>query len=71
GERAALVAVHDLEVARAYADRLIIMKDGCIHADGDPEPLLKSPHIPAVFGIERRAGSWRPAKRRADPQSSP
>lgn len=58
--KAVLLAVHDLEVARAFADRILIMQDGRIAADGDPRPLLEGPHMPAIFGIEWRGGAWRP-----------
>lgn len=71
--QAALVAVHDLEAARAFADRLIIMADGRIAADGNPADLLSGPHMADIFGIERSDdGGWRPvAVRRAGPRSSP
>ncbi len=58
--QAVLMAVHDFELARGYADRLIVMERGKIVADGDPEALLGGPVIPAVFGIERADGRWRP-----------
>ena len=58
--RALLVAMHDLELARVYADRLIIMQDGAVAADGDPAELLDGPHVREVFGIERSGGAWRP-----------
>lgn len=61
GEHAVLLAVHDLELARSNGDRLIIMEHGRIAADGDPRALLDGPHIPAIFGIERREGGWRPS----------
>jgi iron complex transport system ATP-binding protein len=57
--RALLVAMHDLELARHYADRLIIMNEGAAVADGEPEALLAGPHIPRVFGVERTEGRWR------------
>ena len=57
---ALLVAMHDLELARIYADRLIIMQDGAIAADGESAELLDGPHIPAIFGIEKKDGAWRP-----------
>jgi iron complex transport system ATP-binding protein len=57
---ALLVAMHDLELARLYADRLIIMNEGAAVADGDPERLLAGPDIPLVFGVERSEGRWRP-----------
>ena len=60
GDQALLVAVHDLELARHYADRLIIMERGAIAADGDPAELLAGPDLPRVFGIERREDRWMP-----------
>ncbi|HEY9554319.1 ABC transporter ATP-binding protein [Allosphingosinicella sp.] len=60
GNRALLVAMHDLELSRRYADRLIIMQGGAIAADGDPAELLGGPYIPTIFGIERSDGAWRP-----------
>ena len=69
--QAALVAMHDLELAARYADRLLILDKGRILADGDPEALLAGPEIPRVFGIERGEGGWRPVIRPADPRSSP
>jgi iron complex transport system ATP-binding protein len=56
----ALVAMHDLELARLYADRLVVMKDGAIAADGEPGDLMDSDLIPSVFGIARKDGRWRP-----------
>jgi iron complex transport system ATP-binding protein len=59
-EQAVLVAVHDLDLARHFADRLIIMDRGTVAADGDPAKLLAGPDIPRIFGIERRDGRWMP-----------
>ncbi len=56
GARAALVAIHDLDAAARYADRIIVMSGGRIAAVG-----LDGPHVPAIFGIERVAGEWRPS----------
>lgn len=58
--QAVLVAIHDLELARTYADRLIVMNDGRIEADGDPAELFAGPHIPRIFGVRRTADGWRP-----------
>ena len=60
GEQALLVAMHDLELARHYADRLIIMERGAIAADGDAAELLAGLEIPRIFGIERREDRWIP-----------
>ena len=59
--QAALVAIHDLDAAGRYADRLIVMQDGRIAADGEPHAILAGPAIPEIFGIERMEGAWRPA----------
>ena len=58
-DRAVLIASHDLDLAGRFADRLIVMEQRRIVADGGPE-LLDGAHIPAVFGIERRDGAWWP-----------
>lgn len=58
--QAVLLAVHDLELARDYADRLIVMDKGRIAADGVPGAVLEGPVVPSVFGIERSGGRWRP-----------
>lgn len=59
--RAVLLAVHDLDVAGAYADRLLIMSGGRVAADGDPDSLLAGAEMAKIFGVERVAGRWRPA----------
>lgn len=69
-DRTIVVAIHDLDMARIYADRLLIMKDGRIAADGEAADLLASNHIPHIFGIKATASGWRPLKLQADPQSS-
>ncbi len=70
-DRAALVAMHDLDAAARYADRLIVMDGGRIAADGEPRKVLASPVIPQVFGIESSPEGWRPAlSPPAGPQSS-
>jgi iron complex transport system ATP-binding protein len=71
GGRAALVAMHDLDAAGAYADRLIVMNDGRIAADGEPEEVLNAPVIAEVFGVQRESGSWRPVRRPVGRRSSP
>jgi iron complex transport system ATP-binding protein len=61
GGRAALVAIHDLDAAARYADRVIVMNQGRIAAEGLDQ-------VPAIFGVEQIAGRWeavRPADRRS------
>jgi iron complex transport system ATP-binding protein len=69
--RAALVAMHDLDAAARYADRLIVMNHGRVAADGSPAQVLSSPVIAEVFGIEQEGGRWVPVTRPGDRQSSP
>jgi len=65
GDRAALIAIHDLDAATRYADRILVMDRGRITAEG-----LHGPHVAAIFGIERANGAWRPVRPSADPRSS-
>lgn len=69
--QAVLLALHDLDVAARYADRLILMEDGRIVADGEPAAIIEGPQIPAVFGIARENGLWRPLSLAEDRRSSP
>jgi iron complex transport system ATP-binding protein len=69
--QAVLLALHDLDLAARYADRLIIMDGGRVVADGDPRTLMRGEEIRTVFGIEKSAEGWRPFSRSAGRQSSP
>jgi iron complex transport system ATP-binding protein len=62
--RAALVAIHDLDAAERYADRVIVMNGGRIAAEG-------MDRIPAIFGVERIGGRWEAVRPPADRRSSP
>ena len=68
--RAVLVALHDLDLAARFADRLVLMEGGRIAADAAPEALLSGPLIRQVFGIERSPAGWRALSPSADPRSS-
>ena len=61
--RAALVAIHDLDAAERYADRVIVMQSGRIVAEGMAE-------VPAIFGVEKINGRWEAVRPQADPRSS-
>jgi iron complex transport system ATP-binding protein len=64
--QAALVAIHDLDAAARFADRIFVIDHGRIAAGG-----LEPSAVAAIFGIERVAGEWRPAMPPADRRSSP
>jgi iron complex transport system ATP-binding protein len=57
--RIVIAAMHDLDLAAAHADRLLVMEKGRIAADDSPAALIDGPVIRAIFGIERHAGNWR------------
>jgi len=57
--RVVVAALHDLDLAARHCDRLIVMDEGAIAADGAPAGLLGGADIRRVFGVERGAdGGW-------------
>jgi len=46
-----IMAVHDLNLASRYADKIIMMKDGRIHSAGDSVSVLTPPNILSVYGV--------------------
>jgi iron complex transport system ATP-binding protein len=59
-DRAALAAIHDLDLAARYCDRLLLLYDGAIRAAGAPENVLDDPALEDAFGT-RTAVSHNPA----------
>jgi ABC-type sulfate/molybdate transport systems ATPase subunit len=57
--RATLVVVHDRGEAWALADRLIVLLDGGVAAEGDPQNVLEHPSNPAVARFLGFTGSLR------------
>ena len=57
--RHVLVAVHALDLAARYADRVIVMQSGQVRADGPPAEALSEAIVQDVFGI-RAPGGIRP-----------
>ncbi|MBV9932100.1 MAG: ABC transporter ATP-binding protein [Alphaproteobacteria bacterium] len=53
-----VAAMHDLDLAARFADRLLMMEGGRIAADGPPAALLDGPQLREVFGIRRGAAGW-------------
>ena len=49
--RGVVVAIHDLDAATAYADRLVVMDAGAVIADAAPRDVLTSVDLGAVFGV--------------------
>lgn len=48
----AIVAIHDLNLASRYSDRMIMMKDGKIVIAGDPGEVLTAEKIEAIYGVK-------------------
>ncbi len=48
----ALMAIHDLNLAARFSDTLVMLKDGKVHAKGDPFSLLTKENIRSIFGVE-------------------
>ena len=49
-----IAAVHDLNIAAIYCDRLVALKDGRIAGIGTPEELLTKDFIFDMYGVESR-----------------
>ena len=47
-----LAALHDLNLASQYCDRLILLNNGRIHCDGTPAEVITSQNIREVYGTE-------------------
>jgi iron complex transport system ATP-binding protein len=50
--RAALAAIHDLDLAARYCDRLLLLYDGTMVARGPPETVLRDPMLADAFETE-------------------
>ena len=75
-----IIALHDLNLAARYCDRLVLLKDGSVAAAGRPEEVLNPSCIGAIYGVdvavdrEPHAGALRVtylASRGADPETNP
>ena len=49
-----IVVLHDLNLAARYADHLVVLKSGHVHAQGDPRRLVTEALVRDVFGVESR-----------------
>ncbi|QGU01516.1 putative siderophore transport system ATP-binding protein YusV [Corynebacterium kalinowskii] len=47
-----IMVLHDLMLAGAYSDRLVLMKDGALVSSGTPAEVLTSKNLAAVYGLE-------------------
>ncbi len=49
---AAVAAIHDLDLAARYCDRLVLPVDGAVLAAGSPESVLTRKQLKTAFGVE-------------------
>ena len=52
--RTALMALHDLDVAAAYCERVVLMSRGRVVADGAPAEVLTARAVEEVYGVSAR-----------------
>ena len=65
---AAIISLHDLSRTEAF-DRLLLVSERQIQADGDPATVIGSPQLARAFRVEREGSGWR-IRPPADPRSS-
>ena len=49
--KSALIAIHDINIAAKFADRILLMHDGKIVSNGTPSEVLTAKNIATVFGV--------------------
>ena len=47
-----VMVLHDLNLAARYADELVAVRDGRVHAIGDPHDVITADLVREVFGLE-------------------
>jgi iron complex transport system ATP-binding protein len=50
-EKSALIAIHDINIAARFADRILLLHDGKIIANGAPQEVLTIENVALVFGV--------------------
>ena len=54
--RAALAAIHDLDMAARYCDEIVVLANGGVHAAGSPEDVLTAAALRTAFDAEAFVG---------------
>jgi iron complex transport system ATP-binding protein len=47
-----IAVLHDLNLAAAYSDQIIMMHQGRIHSQGEPEKILDKEKVKEIYGID-------------------
>ncbi|MEO1167656.1 MAG: ABC transporter ATP-binding protein [Pseudomonadota bacterium] len=58
GGATVILSIHDLELARHYGDRIIVIDGGHIVEDGPPDVALSADNLGSVFGVARKNDHW-------------
>ncbi len=51
-EISTIVVLHDLNLAAKYADRVVILNSGKVHAQGKPKDIFRPEILSRVYGVE-------------------
>jgi iron complex transport system ATP-binding protein len=49
---AVIVALHDLNLAAQYCNRIVMLNGGHVYAEGTPDDILTAPNIRNVYGVD-------------------
>ncbi len=49
---AAILAMHDLNLASRFSDRIVMLNDGKIYCSGEPSLVMTAENIMSVYGVE-------------------
>ena len=55
--RTVVAAIHDLDLAARFCDRIALLSDGSILADGPPEAVLTAERLESAFGVRTAVGT--------------
>ena len=50
-QKSALIAIHDINIAARFADRILLLHEGKIFASGNPSEVLNASNIAKVFSV--------------------
>lgn len=56
-----VAVLHDLNLAAGFADRLVVLAEGAVVADGPPEHVLTDALVASVFRLDLRVGALPPS----------